>query len=951
VRIGVQPQLLSGYHQGFTGVTLDDGCARPACLIRFCDNTTIGINSSTITGVRRVNATGLKAMICVVGSTRVVLRNSSISSNDATAAITAQQAWLHVFGSTFAANTVYDLAGGILAVNNSIVVVDGGSAITGNTVSNASGGGVIVADQAVFVLSGASRVVNNTCLSLSGGGVGVLGSAQARIEGKSIVCNNTSLLLGGGGIVAAGHGELALVGDSVVCNNTGGFGAGGLMMMQNATVTIRNASISGNVAHGSGGGVGVTDHGFLAVFDSVIANNTSLEDPRGGLGGGGVVASDNAVVHLFNGTKLLGNRAVGMIGGAFALDRAAGLTIAAGVVLFDNSVEPVPSSRSVPFGSDGVAIEASTLDIEPGVIGQDGLLTKCSRSIALFRRPCGVGEFDGGVGSACLCCQAFTYSFDPDVTVCQQCPANAQCRADVVRPVVGYWHSSPMSLQMHKCPISGSCKELGECSAGHMGNLCGQCAQGYGITTPLRCRMCMAPRLQLGVYMSLVGATVVFVTTTVHFTWQDNKTGDRSLRPSDAIKVLVQFLQYVVILGSISVPWPAFLGGVFTAASVVFGVGSGQALSLDCWLPHYLPNKLPLALQRQLSYFVGALVVALACVVLMNLLHVCNRALTACRAKHIMHSRRQQGPRLHFWSRLRVTLLVTAFYAYPTLVRAALSFFACLPIDNASNPTASVRSHKAGYWVGAIQQECFVGWHRPWALGFGLPAVLVLCVGVPVGLFVFLWCSKAKTSDAAFREHYGFLFRNYTESKPWWEAVWAAQTVLLTAISVFHFTIQAYYALLLMQLILLLSAVIQAVARPYAQPLLHRLHLTSSCCLFLVVWLSLALFSGSVVVDSITLGHAHAAVGVIMVAIACGFVMWCVVVIVRVASPWLHGCISSSMAGMRECASGKASCRQLKHPQSSAGQHNHSSQLQAPQGVEQAAGRPWQVLTAYASGV
>jgi hypothetical protein len=119
---------------------------------------------------------------------------------------------------------------------------------------------------------------------------------------------------------------------------------------------------------------------------------------------------------------------------------------------------------------------------------------------------------------------------------------------------------------------------------------------------------------------------VSFATITVHFTWQDNKAGDRLLRPSDLIKVLVQFLQYIVILGSISVPWPAFLGFVFTAATVVFGVGSGQlALSLDCWLPHCLPGKLPLALQRQLSYFVGALVVVLACVLLMNLLHICNR--------------------------------------------------------------------------------------------------------------------------------------------------------------------------------------------------------------------------------------------------------------------------------------------------------------------------------------
>jgi hypothetical protein len=430
----------------------------------------------------------------------------------------------------------------------------------------------------------------------------------------------------------------------------------------------------------------------------------------------------------------------------------------------------------------------------------------------------------------------------------------------------------------------------------------------------------MAPRLQLGVYLLLVVLTVLFITTTVYFTWQDNKAGDRSLRPSDLIKVLVQFLQYVVILGSISIPWPAFLVGMFTAATAVFGVGSGQALSLDCWLPYYVPSKMSVALQRQLSYFVGAVVVALACVVLMNLLHICNRVRKTCFHKPNTRGRRQQTPQLnwHFWSRLRVTLLVTAFFGYPTLVKGALSFFACLRIDDSASKQPyleySIRNHAAGYFVGAIQQECFAGWHRSWALGFGLLAVLVLCIGVPVGLFLFLWKSKAKISDPTFCEHYGFLFRNYKDSKPWWEAVWAVQTVLLTAISVFHFTIQAYYALLLMKLTVLLSVAAQAVARPYAEPLLHRLHLASTCCLFFLVWLSLALLSATVVPGSAEFDRANIAVGAIMVVIACGYVACCLGIIVRVASPALRGYASRAAACLQGCTGCVTSRNCLKAP-------------------------------------
>jgi hypothetical protein len=938
VKIGVHPRLFQPFKQSFQGVVWDPRCAVPECLITFCDNTTVGVKDSIISGVTSDKAPQLEAVVCVVGSTRVVLRNTTVSSNKLTAVIAWHEARLHVLGSTLVGNTGYSAPGGIMAINKSTVVVDEVSVVAGNWALNASGGGILVMDDAVFVLSGASRVVNNTSMLQAAGGLGVGGRAEAHIGGYSAVCNNTSLGDGGGGILVAGHAQLAVVEGTVVCNNVGGKGVGGLFVVQNATATIRNATISGNIAYGAGGGIAVGGYGRLAVYDTVIANNSCVEIPPDTVGGGAVLATGNSVVQLLSNTRLLGNQAIGLAGGALALAESARLTVAAGVMLIDNKVVANKSSQIVPFAPDGIVLQSSELDLQPGVVGQDGLLTKCSRSIVLQRRPCGVGEFDGGGGSACLCCPSFTYNFEPNVTSCQQCPANAQCRGDVVSPVAGYWHSSQRSVQIHRCPIAKSCQQGGACLAGHTGNLCGECSKGYGTTTPLRCGMCMKPWMQLSVYVVLVSVTVLFVTTTVHFTWQDNKAGDRSLRPSDLIKVLVQFLQYVVILSSISVPWPAFLAGVFTAATIVFGVGSGQALSLDCWLPQYLPIKLPLALQRQLSVFVGALVVALACIVLMHLLHVCNRVWHACRYKPRRGRSQPPAPRLHFWSRLRVTLLVTAYFAYPTLVKAALSFFACLRIDVAGkqpHPEYSTVSHAAGYWVGAIQQECFAGWHRTWALAFGLPAVMVLCIGVPLCLHWFMRRSKAKMSDATFREHYGFLFRNYIESKQWWEAVWAGQTVLLTAVSVFHFTIQAYYALLVMQLILLASAAAQVIARPYAQLLLHRLHLASTCCLYFIVWLSLALFSASVDADAGTLYRAHTAFGAVMVLIACSFVVWCLVIIVRAASPVLR----DFAAWLEECTGGVASSPPSISSTSSSVGHQQSTSQQLPIAPAGAVGR------------
>jgi hypothetical protein len=178
-------------------------------------------------------------------------------------------------------------------------------------------------EMAVFVLSGQSRVVNNTSADLSGhqGGVAVVDSGQARIEGGSMVCSNKCLHMGGSGMFVDGMAELALVDGAVVCDNFAGFGAAGMLVAGNATVTVRNTSISGNVAYGSGGGFAAAGNASVSFFDSTITNNTSMDGGGllpGGWGGGRIAASDNANVQMYGGTRMLGKGAVGN-GGASPL--------------------------------------------------------------------------------------------------------------------------------------------------------------------------------------------------------------------------------------------------------------------------------------------------------------------------------------------------------------------------------------------------------------------------------------------------------------------------------------------------------------------------------------------------------------------------------------------------------------------------------------------------------
>jgi hypothetical protein len=452
------------------------------------------------------------------------------------------------------------------------------------------------------------------------------------------------------------------------------------------------------------------------------------------------------------------------------------------------------------------------------------------------------------------------------------------------------------------------------------------------------------PRLQFALYVVLVLVLVGFVVVTVHLSRRDAERAAaaaaggaatatsasssralplpsssnlpsgpqtaatsaqqyvrKALEPSDAIKVLVQFLQYLVIIGGVAVPWPGLLVGMFQAASVVFGA-AGQVVSLDCWLENYFRSSvsLPLAIQRQLVPFIGAVAVWLVVLVVQLLWGVCAGMAKCCSAsfKHgrrgVTQPQQRRGrsvgagsrfmqPLKRVWDMLPLTSLVCLFYAYPSLLRAALGFFACLSVDVINSSSAPVTvplmAHPRGYFVGDTRALCFEGLHRSWALGLGLPAVLMLCVGVPGGLFWVLKANEGHAADFSFHRHFGFLYCSFrVPERVWWEAVWSVQTVAMSAVAVFHFQLQAYYSMLLLALTLCVSIAMQQVFKPYAVHKLHVMHSSASVCLLLTVFGGLAMFSVDKSAESLL--PVQVAVGVLVLLMDVVMVGWCVYVIV-----------------------------------------------------------------------
>ena len=867
---------------------------------------------------------------CIVQGNRASRGGGLFVAGDAEVAIAG--------GSVIDGNIVASIGGGLFVGATASIEISGGSRVRGNIANMHSGGvyvtegaNVTITDSSVhgnvahdggggMLVQGTSKVaiINSSIHSnigrrdgdkKCGGGLYLAGYAAVDITNNSRVCNN-SVSGGGGGICAGENATLAIMQHSIITHNRALNGSGGgLMLWDNAVMNVSNGCIIANnsCAYGAGGGISVginldefkfgglgrlehdsrlmqnnfTTH--VRISGSTVANNTS----NNGAGGGLAVAS-RCIVSL-SGTNVSGNRVTGGSGGAVMLTDHA-LLNADGTTVFANN--------SVPAGYVGASIVAfGNSDL---LLPEHGMHTKCSSGVYLGRTPCGKGEllqYD-----VCVCCPPHTFSFGAANagSSCTKCPPNAACPGgSFVEPLPGYWSSSPTSIQMHRCPLfKTACNYTNQhhkCQEGYRGPLCGDCRlPEYGMLSPMRCGRCMRPSVQLALFLVLSFAIVVFVWYTVHATWQDNLKGSQEVMATDHIKVLVQFLQYVGIIGSVSVPWSLFdVQQWLQALGVAATVGAGQALSLDCWLYHYFPHPvLPIAIMRLLVYILAPVVTFLLVLALQWLVWAVRHwVLPLVRHQKEGEAVPRTSPMLR---KLPVTVLVLGYYSYPTLARVAVTFFACLNIDKPLSALSDIEvpadataplSHKWGYWVSDINQECFAGHHLGWSLGLGLPFVLLWCVAVPVAMGVGLRLCKSKANDASFREHFGFLYRTYKPECMWWEAVWVARTVVLTLISVFAFPMQRYFSVLSLLLVFWASAALQLYFRPYAQPTLHHMHLVSTACLAATTLGALAMFAYDI--QESTAYPLRIAITVLVFVINLVFVGWCLVKLVPALKGWI----------------------------------------------------------------
>jgi hypothetical protein len=224
------------------------------------------------------------------------------------------------------------------------------------------------------------------------------------------------------------------------------------------------------------------------------------------------------------------------------------------------------------------------------------------------------------------------------------------------------------------------------------------------------------------------------------------------LRAADVLKVLVLWAQYLVIIVKLPVQWPSAIGAIVEKGTWLFAAATGWLTPFDCVLQQ--SAILPSAVLKQLVNLLVPLFVAFV--------------MLACFVPRV-----QQCHLLFKWHKVPVVLLVVAYYFFPSFVKQSLSWYACYPIDDPvlmqtrQMPYTEYATANAphGYWTLDMQQPCWEGWHRDWGWGLGFPCVIIFCFGAPAAVFMVLWTNKSNLMQRQFKQHFGFLYHNYSDSR------------------------------------------------------------------------------------------------------------------------------------------------------------------------------------------
>lgn len=268
----------------------------------------VTITDATITG-NDGSSTGWGGGLHLQGS-QVTITNSTIQGNTAQigGGIYLGDADVTLTETTVDGNTGQQRGGGILSAGASSLMTTGGS-VSGNTTGTGDGAGMVAQQDSDLELVGTVFAGNQAPSTSVGGAMSLFGNSQ--LTGTGIEIRDNMAGAGGGIYYAGAAGSTLSLDDATVSGNhaTGqGFSGGGIFAEGNGAITITNSVLDDNEAEdGSGGGIFAFAPVSVDLTGSMVTNN------RATVSGGGIWTRGPTTITT---TQVRGNDA-GSNGGGF----------------------------------------------------------------------------------------------------------------------------------------------------------------------------------------------------------------------------------------------------------------------------------------------------------------------------------------------------------------------------------------------------------------------------------------------------------------------------------------------------------------------------------------------------------------------------------------------------------------------------------------------------------
>ncbi len=161
--------------------------------------------------------------------------------------------------------------GGGISNEGNLTMTD--DTISGNSALGNGGGGID--NQGYGTLTITNSTISDNLAHLGGGGIANAGTLTIA---NSTISGNLTLASSGGGI--SNSGTLTIV-NSTISGNAANEGYGG-GIDNSSSLTMADDTVAGNTAAGSGGGIDneASSGGYSSVFNTIVADNLSTNDPR-----------------------------------------------------------------------------------------------------------------------------------------------------------------------------------------------------------------------------------------------------------------------------------------------------------------------------------------------------------------------------------------------------------------------------------------------------------------------------------------------------------------------------------------------------------------------------------------------------------------------------------------------------------------------------------------------